>query len=108
MFNIKQFGLDLRSAQVRKLNLEADRIELDLAERRGELISVSDIMSVWNKVVMEFKDSVLNIPKNLSSLYDSINDAHELENIVEEFLYNALNNLSRAEFLITQITDNEE
>lgn len=97
----------LRDAQIRKLNLEADRIELEVQEKRKEIIEIAKISQIWSKVLGEFKTRLILIPKRISALFDSIRDANDLESLLGEDIHHALTELSRAENLIDNILEDK-
>lgn len=98
----------LRAAQVRKTNLESDRIALELAEKRLQLIEVSKIADIWGKVLGEFKTNILNIPKQISALFDTFEGSHDLEASLSRTLSGTLDRLSRVENLIEQALESDE
>jgi phage terminase Nu1 subunit (DNA packaging protein) len=94
---------DFQKAQIRKLLLEGDKLELELSERRNEVIEMAKVSHIWSNVLSEFKTRLLDIPKKMSSLFDGLSNAFELEVLLEETLFDALTELSRAENLTLQL-----
>jgi hypothetical protein len=93
---------ELKEAQIRKLNLESDRIEVELAEKRKELIAITKISTIWGHLLQEFKTKLLLIPKRAFSLFDSIDSPATLEQTLNGMIHECLEELSRAEHLTTQ------
>lgn len=96
-----------KAARIRKLTLEADRIELELSERRQQVIEVVKIAEIWGKVFSEFKTNLLLVPKSISALFDSFRDEHDLEESLYKSLSDTLEHLSRVESLIGQVVEEE-
>lgn len=92
----------LKDAQIRKTNLEADRIELELAEKRKELIEIAKINQIWSHLLIELKTNLLLIPKKMGVVYDSIRDAFDLESTLNETIIETLEGLSRLEILVNR------
>lgn len=84
-----------RNAKISTEELRAKKLELEIAERAGTLISIDDVRKVVNKMVLETKDAILNIPGRVSPIAVSITDPVEMENFLRAELNNALLNLSR-------------
>ena len=55
-------GKSLEMEQIRLTKARADRLELDLAEQRGEIHRASAIMRVWANNVINTKTRLLSIP----------------------------------------------
>jgi hypothetical protein len=55
-----QFDVAAESAQLKRVQRE--RIELDLQERRGELIDAKDVVAVYTDLVREVRQAILGIP----------------------------------------------
>ena len=96
-----------KEARIRKLNLESDRIEFELSEKRLQTIDVSKIASIWGKVLGELKTNILNIPKQIGALFDTFEDHYDLEKTLSMALSDTLNHLSRADVLIEQAFGDE-
>ena len=97
----------LRDAQIRKINLEADRIELELCEKRKEMIEIAKISQIWGHLLTELKTNMLNIPKQMSAIFTSFKDGYELEVNLTNAIHHTLDSLSRAEFLINKELDSK-
>lgn len=96
---------ELREAQIRKTNLESDRIELELAEKRKTLIEIVKVASIWGNILQEFKTKLLLIPKRAFSLFDSFDSPRALEDALTGMIHESLENLSRAEYLTIQAVE---
>lgn len=85
---------DFKQAQIRKINLEADRIAMEIAEKNGDLIKKDDIEKIWSKTVLSIRNKLLLLPKKVHIFYDNISDSYDMEKYVEALIFEALEELS--------------
>jgi phage terminase Nu1 subunit (DNA packaging protein) len=57
---------DLNAERARLAAAQAGKTELDLAERRGELLDVDVVASLWARLVTEAKTRVLSLPNKIA------------------------------------------
>ena len=50
------------AARTRKLEAEAEMKELDLAERRGKVVSVEEVTEGWKNIISASREAVMAIP----------------------------------------------
>jgi hypothetical protein len=87
----------LAEAQLRKAVGDADKIELDLEIRRGELVSVKEVTRVWAKACGEMRSGLLHLPVKVGPVARQAKSDAEAQGIVEKSVYEALSVLSSVE-----------
>lgn len=73
----------------------AEEREIDLAERKRELVHVDDVMDEVSKMVANFRARVLAIPSAVAAQGVGMTSRAELENLAKNKVYEALHELSR-------------
>lgn len=73
---------------------------MELSEKRKEMIEIAKIVQIWGHLLTELKSNMLNIPKQISAIFDSLKDGYDLEVSLTDAIHHTLDSLSRAEFLI--------
>lgn len=77
----------------RLARVQAERIELELAERRGQLVPVEAIEPAWERVVAAVRTSVLTLP-DLAPLLELTPGAEQKREVIEERVTVILKDLS--------------
>ena len=57
---------DLNAERARLTAAQAEKTEIDLAERRGELLPVDSVASLWTRVLTDTKTKLLSLPSKLA------------------------------------------
>lgn len=73
----------LVNAKTRTEKLRADLLELDLREKRGELIVADDARRVQFNLARSTRNAILAVPARLAPLLAPIADAAEIERVLE-------------------------
>tara|TARA_R110000787_G_scaffold33724_3_gene88150 strand:- start:4953 stop:5519 length:567 start_codon:yes stop_codon:yes gene_type:complete len=98
---------DLKDVNLRIAKHKATLMELEVAERTGELIKVSEVIGTWSKIFNQIKQSALSMPARLIPQLlsaDNINDANV---VAKEYIENFLNEHADLTFEIDETDSNE-
>jgi hypothetical protein len=79
--------LQIRNAQMRTKNLTA---EMQLAERRGELIQKSLVERQAAYLLVALRQAILNIPQTWCRRLMGLNDAAQVQRILREMAFSIL------------------
>lgn len=80
--------------ETRLKRAQADKVELELAERAGQLVSVEDVNAAWVDIVMRVKAKLTRIPSALAQLAYGKSDVFEVQEVLESGVREALEELS--------------
>lgn len=80
------------AARARRESALADMAEIDVAEKRGELVSVDEAESHWANVVTMIKTKILGVPSRLAQRMPRI--ASDVVPILESMLREALEEIA--------------
>lgn len=67
----------------RKVTAEADRLELKLAQERGQVVAVQDVEKSIAKVSTSLKSAILGLPAKLSTRLYGVRDRNQLRAILD-------------------------
>ena len=62
------FG-DIQGQRLRKTTAEADKIELDNARERGEVVELAQTLNAWEVAILNAKERFIRIPTKLTARY---------------------------------------
>tara|TARA_E500000178_G_scaffold324929_1_gene351833 strand:+ start:69 stop:548 length:480 start_codon:yes stop_codon:yes gene_type:complete len=85
---------DLNEERTRLTKAQADRAELELQEKEGELISTDIIKTIWSDYVANVRSKLLALPSKLGHLTQAADTYAEAETIIKEAIYECLEELS--------------
>lgn len=88
-------GLDLISERARLAKMQADKLEIELAAKRGDLISLIEAIKGWSDLVNAFRQKMLTLPIRASESIPGIADRRNAERILTGMVHEALSELSR-------------
>lgn len=88
-------GLDLASERARLAKMQADKLEIELEARRGDLVSVSDAEEGWAALVNAFRSRMLMLPAQAAVSLPGVVDQVEAERILNGIIYTALLDLAK-------------
>lgn len=86
--------LDRTQEDARLKRFQADKLELELAQRRGEMIRTEDLGEYLVGILMAFRAKVLGAPKRLAPVLLGKKKAVEVQALIEKDLHQALNELA--------------
>lgn len=95
---------DLNEERTRLTKAQADRAELELQEKEGDLISSDVIKTIWSDYVSNVRSKLLALPSKLGHLTQAAESYAEAEAIIKESVYECLEELSED---ATRISDND-
>lgn len=87
-------GLDLQDERARLAKEQADKYELENAERRGELLNAVEVREKWVEIASSVRSKLLPLPVKIARVAVGSNDLREIESKVRTELYQALNELA--------------
>lgn len=87
-------GVEKDQAKQRFTQAAAELKELQLAERRGELLPAADVEAVWTDTCARLRSRMMIIPGRAASLVANETDPAAIEGILEEEIRGALSELS--------------
>jgi phage terminase Nu1 subunit (DNA packaging protein) len=87
-------GDDLITQKVRSAKADAELKELELLERKGELISASEVKSAAFESGRRVRDAIGNVPSRISALLAAENDPMKVKELLTNELRQALEGLS--------------
>ena len=87
--------LDLNAERARLAKEQADKAAMENARQRGELVPVSVVRKLLERILSVFKTHILAIPSKLAPLVLGLNTTAGARDAIAEHLHGALNELSR-------------
>lgn len=90
----------------KKLQAEAELVELELEKEKGSVVPVKDIQRQWTNLVLSCKTKLLSIPTKLAPIMATETDINVCKNILETSINEALTELSKGED-IEPVEDNK-
>jgi phage terminase Nu1 subunit (DNA packaging protein) len=91
--------LDLESERARLACAQADRAELVVQQMRGELVATDELVRVWSNVLGAFRARMQGIPVRIGAQFSAVQSPAEMEAVARTFIYDALTELSKADYL---------
>jgi phage terminase Nu1 subunit (DNA packaging protein) len=85
---------DLTEERARLIKAQADKIELELQEIEGDLISADTIKNIWSEYVSNVRSKLLALPSKLGHLTQAAESYGDSEQIIKEAIYECLEELS--------------
>lgn len=85
---------DFETERTRKVKLEADKLALEVAEKRGDLIPAEQVESAVADMVAAFRARILSIPSKLAGPIAATIDTRETEALLTDAIHEALHELS--------------
>jgi hypothetical protein len=70
------------------------KLELDLALKKGELVLVSDIESLWNEAMVAFRNKLLSLPQTLAFDLSECEGPEDIQLMLDREIRQALTELS--------------
>ena len=85
---------ELTRTKIRVNNANAEKNELKNAQTRGELITMEAVNAKWAEDVSNVKAKLLAIPSKLTPILAQASNPHEVNKILTDAIYEALNELA--------------
>lgn len=86
--------LDFHEEKARLTKMQADKAEMEVKELAGELVRVEELIDAWHEILMDCKGKILSIPSKLATLVADIENPAEAQELIEDHLREALEELS--------------
>ena len=88
---------NIGNAKLREAQLKIEKAELDLQKGRNQVIDIEEVAGLWREIAMDVRQKVLAIPPRISSVLAAEDDPHDLQEMLEEALLEALTMLERGD-----------
>jgi phage terminase Nu1 subunit (DNA packaging protein) len=85
---------DLHSERTRLAKAQADRIEIEVGEMRGEYIQIEWVVDCWQNFTANAKSKLLGVPSKTASQVLAAKDFGEVEQIIKIEITEALQELA--------------
>jgi phage terminase Nu1 subunit (DNA packaging protein) len=72
----------------------AEIAEIDLAERRGEVLATTSVLAIWQKRVLAFRARMLALPSKIAGQFAPPGKLQQAEDSIRAAIYEALNELA--------------
>lgn len=72
----------------------ADKVELEVQAKKGELIAVKEVEKKWAAMLIAFRGKMLTIPTALAPELSGMDSPAEIEALLRRSIHEALNELS--------------
>lgn len=93
--SVKELEYRKLKAETEERQAKADKAQLDLDERRGELISRADMYREWTGRCVELRAAMLGLPNELGFRFTADDTRALVEEVSEEFVRTTLETWSR-------------
>lgn len=80
----------------RLARLQGDKIELEIAEKRHELVPASEIEPAWVSMVLATRQALLSLPARVAPLLAQLDGADPIRELLREEIEDALTQLAAA------------
>ena len=85
---------DLEAAKIRLTNLQADKLELEIEERRGTVVNSDEVSELWAKYIYASKNRLTGMPAKLAHELSGIDDPKGVKQVLERAVDEVLRELS--------------
>jgi len=87
--------LDINEARARKTEAEAEMAELELLQRKGDLIPMQQVVDTWLELIASCRSKMLSMPAKLAPVVAVEDNPAVCKQIVEEQMMEALDEIAR-------------
>jgi len=94
--------ISLEAERTRLTKEQADKIEMENAVRRGEMVSADHVAALWANVLVNCKTRLLAIPTRAAPLVLGCKTMPQARDVIERFIFEALHDLSTSDATINQ------
>jgi hypothetical protein len=85
------------------VKMQRERLEIELARAREELISVDLVNETWEKIVYACRSRLLVIPTKLAPLVFTSKTIPEVKEVIQDAIYEALTELAQLEIVVEDV-----
>jgi len=86
---------DYRRQKARGEKFKADLLEIEVAEKKKEVIKIEKAIKIWGDLLINLKTNLLRLPKIAGNIYPDITTSYELESELRIEINTLLENLSK-------------
>jgi phage terminase Nu1 subunit (DNA packaging protein) len=90
-------GLDLSQERAKLAAAQCERVELDVATRKGQLVELSEVKEEWARMVMNCRGRLLALPTSLAPQIAVEGDVNACADMLKAAVYEALTELSQGD-----------
>ena len=98
----RNLTIDTDQEKAKLLKAQAEKAELELAILKDKYIPADDVQFEWLNLVLAFRSHILNMPTKLATKLAVIQNTAEIQQILQDELYEALTQLSKYDSEKTQ------
>ncbi|MCG9891105.1 MAG: hypothetical protein MH252_08520 [Thermosynechococcaceae cyanobacterium MS004] len=88
------FEDELYAEKIRLTQAQADKLELEIAEKAGELVAVDQVLQVWGQAIGVCRSRLLSIPPRLAVDLSSVTDPRQCQKLLYEAICEATDELA--------------
>lgn len=92
---LKASGLSLEAARARFAKAQAERVEMQNAVRRGELLELAEVVREGQDILLVVRARLLALPSSLAPELARETEPHTVQRRLTEAIHDALRELSR-------------
>jgi phage terminase Nu1 subunit (DNA packaging protein) len=89
----------LKAEKIRLTRAQADKVELELALRQGELVEARQTVLVWSNYILACRSRLLGLPSKFAYELSGITEPALIQQILEEAVDEVLQELGSGEFV---------
>jgi len=86
--------LDYTQERAKLTRLQAERVTLDLEQQRGKLLPLEMVILAWQRQVANARAKLLALPPKVASQVLSMESYVEVEQVIKDIIYEALDELA--------------
>ena len=84
---------DIQAAKLEQLNKQNQKLQLEIDEKEGRLLSVEDVEKTWSDTLVDIKSSLINIGHTCAiDIIDGMN-YNKKKSIIDIAIFKSLNNV---------------
>jgi phage terminase Nu1 subunit (DNA packaging protein) len=87
--------LDLNAERAKLAVLQQEKIRMEIAEKRGKLLSVEGVTAHWQSIVTEIRGALLAMPNRAAPMLARRDEAY-VSTVLTDLIYQALHAFSRS------------
>lgn len=89
----------LKAEKIRLTRAQADKCELELSLRQGELVEAHSTVLVWSKYVLSCRSRLLGMPAKVAYELSGVSDPTLIQQILQEVVDEAIAELGNGTFI---------
>lgn len=85
--------------KIRLTRAQADKVELELSVRQGELVEARETVLVWSKFVLSCRSRLLGLPSKVAYELSGVSDPVLIQQILQEVVDEAIAELGNGSYI---------